>query len=214
VPVPDQLEALLDGQQLWRAGEPGMRPGGPVLPSGFDHLDACLGGGWPQGALIECLAGSHGIGELSLLMPVLARLSRQPSAATGWLMLVAPPHLPHVQAWQQHGVDVARLLIIRASGRDDIYWAIEQGLRSGACAAVLGWAGPAATLSLKRLHLAARDNTVLSVLFRPPRCRQQHSPASLRIALASAGSGRLHLELFRRRGQGMPTSLVLDPAGG
>ncbi|MBX3682927.1 MAG: SOS cell division inhibitor SulA, partial [Thauera sp.] len=45
---------------------------GAVLPTGFSALDAELpGGGWPAGALIELLADRPGVGELSLLLPLL-----------------------------------------------------------------------------------------------------------------------------------------------
>ena len=47
----------------------------PALASGFARLDAELpGGGWPRGALTEILADGAGLGECSLLLPVLERM--------------------------------------------------------------------------------------------------------------------------------------------
>ena len=91
------------------------------------------GGGWPQGQLTECLSDQAGIGELSLIMPTLARLS----AGEGWLALVAPPYVPHAPAWLAAGVALQRLVILYP-GRE-LAWCVEQLLASGGFAAVLVW---------------------------------------------------------------------------
>ena len=52
-----------------------------VLPTGFAALDERLpGGGWPRSGLIEILVSRFGVGELTLLLPVLAALTRRPMA--------------------------------------------------------------------------------------------------------------------------------------
>ena len=61
----------LPAGSVWQASR-FAHAGGTVLPTGFATLDAELpGGGWPAGALIELLADRPGIGELSLLLPLL-----------------------------------------------------------------------------------------------------------------------------------------------
>src|SRR5690606_40018000 len=98
-------------------------------------LDARLPhGGWPRRALSELLLPANGVGELALLLPTIARMT----AAGGTVVLVAPPFIPYAPAWQAAGVDLAGLHVVDASPRDAL-WAQEQCLRSGACAAVLGW---------------------------------------------------------------------------
>src|SRR4051812_39379662 len=43
--------------------------------TGFADFDALLpGGGWPVGAITELMPETYGIGELSLLLPALAKL--------------------------------------------------------------------------------------------------------------------------------------------
>ncbi len=74
------------------------------------------------------------MGELALLLPTLARMTQ----AGGTVVVIAPPYIPYAPAWQAAGVDLAHLEIVEAAPRDAL-WAFEQCLRSGACAAVLGW---------------------------------------------------------------------------
>ena len=84
-----------------RSGAPGERGGAAGRPGpahGLRGLDRCLpGGGWPARGSIEILADRTGIGELSLLMPALARLVRR-GARGGWLAWIAPPHQPYAPA--------------------------------------------------------------------------------------------------------------------
>ena len=69
------IDELLRHPGVWRARDQGGSSQPPGLPTGFSALDGCLpGGGWPRQGLIELLADSPGIGELSLLMPALAAL--------------------------------------------------------------------------------------------------------------------------------------------
>ena len=77
--MPFSFSALLDRNDIWR-GDSLNRAGTPVVSSGFKELDAELpGGGWPAGALTEILPAHEGIGELRLLGPALADLSRSGS---------------------------------------------------------------------------------------------------------------------------------------
>src|SRR2546427_10431420 len=89
--MPFSFAVLLDRPDIWR-GDSLNRAGAPVVSCGFPALDAELPGrGWPAGALTEILPAHEGIGELRLLGPALAGLSRRgPRAPLG-----PPPPLPH-----------------------------------------------------------------------------------------------------------------------
>jgi hypothetical protein len=190
------LDELLRHPALWRAREPGEAAGQPGLPTGFAALDRCLpGGGWPSRGLVEILADRTGIGELSLLLPVLARLCTGGHEA-GWLAWISPPHPPYAPALAACGIDVGRILVVRAPPAE---WAMEQALRSGACSAVLGWAACRDRQSLRRLQLAAEQSDCLAVLFRRLRDASEPSPAVLRIALASGRDG-LEVRILKSRG--------------
>ena len=138
------LDTLLAARTLWHAGRGAALPADGE-PTGHAALDALLPqGGWPRRALTELLLPADGVGELSLLLPTLARLT----TAGGLVVLVAPPWIPYAPAWQDAGVDLAGLQVVQASPRDGL-WAFEQCLRSGACAAVLGWPAQADAAALR-----------------------------------------------------------------
>ncbi len=192
------LQEILARGDVWR-GDALARLVADAIPSSHPRLDAELpGGGWPQGCLTELLGEHPGIGELSLLLPALARLS----SAGGWLALVAPPWLPHAPAWAAAGVVPERLVVVRA-GRH-LAWCCEQLLRSGGFSAVLAWpeagAGRLDHRALRRLQVAAEGQPTLACLWRPSAAAAAPSPAPLRLAVA-AGAGGLAVHLFKRRGR-------------
>src|SRR5690606_15665848 len=119
---------------------------------------------------------ADGIGELSLLLPTLARCTQQGAEVA----VIAPPYLPYAPAWQTAGVDLSRLQVIEAAPRD-VLWAFEQCLRSGACAAVLGWPLQADARALRRLQVAADSGQCLGFALRDRRHAANPSPAVLRL---------------------------------
>jgi protein ImuA len=215
------LDDLLRHPALWRAREQGGSSSPAGLPTGYPELDRCLpGGGWPRRGLIEILADRTGIGELTLLLPALARLCGTTDAASrrdtlgtagdtdGWLAWISPPYSPYAPALAAGGIDVHRMLVVCATPAE---WAMEQALRSGACSAVLGWAACRDRQSLRRLQLAAEQANCLAVLFRALGAAREASSAMLRIALEGGRDG-LELHILKSRG-GHATSLRLATIG-
>ncbi|WP_168198924.1 translesion DNA synthesis-associated protein ImuA [Luteimonas granuli] len=186
------LDAMLSARTVWRAGRaPVVRPDGE--PTGYAALDALLPqGGWPRAALTELLLPADGVGELSLLLPTLARLTQ----AGGIVALVAPPYLPYAPAWQAAGVDLRHLEVIEADARGAL-WAFEQCLRSAACAAVLGWPLQADAQALRRLQVAADSGDSLGFAFRDAKHAANPSPAALRMEYSAAGEGGWHIRKCR-----------------
>jgi cell division inhibitor SulA len=170
------LDSMLAAQTLWHAGRhPAAASDGE--PTGHAALDELLPQrGWPRRALTELLLPADGVGELALLMPTLARLSRE----GGTLALIAPPYLPYAPAWQAAGIDLGVLHIVEASPRDAL-WAFEQCLRSGACAAVVGWPRQADAQALRRLQVAADSGDCLGFVLRDRKHAANPSPAALRL---------------------------------
>jgi hypothetical protein len=211
-----RFEQLLENSHI-RQGNPDADFTRHFLPTGFAGLDDALGGGWPGGALIEFLVDDYGVGELSVLLPALITLSdRQldphksaPVEKDKWIMLVAPPYQPYAPALVRHGMNISRLLVSHSRCENDILWATEQALRSGSCAAVLGWSKVAETRRLRRLQLAAEAGNSRAVLFRPSRFRAQRSPAALRIYLQPVYGTSLSLDIFKNRG-GRPCTVVIS----
>lgn len=189
-----------------------------VRPTGFAALDAELpGGGWPAAGLTELLLAAHGSGELRLLAPLLA----QGLVHNGSVLCIAPPFTPYAPALRALRLPLERLLFVTPETLADAAWAAEQGLRSGACAAVLWWQGPARSpaaalaTALRRLHLAAQEAGCPLLALRPAAARTQSSPAPLRLLLEPAAQGQLAVTAFKRRGPAMaaPLWLTLPIAG-
>lgn len=189
------LNELLDNPRVWRGRQSLESQDG--LASGYPELDRHLPGrGWPQGALTELLAEHYGIGELRLLMPALARLSRQPAdySGPGWIAWVAPPFQPYAPALEQWNIDLSRLLIVRPKTTAETLWSAEQALSSGTCAAVLLWPESLDDQAGRRLQLAAEKGNSWAIAFRPPAARRQSSAAALRLELQATVDGtRIHI---------------------
>ena len=179
-----KLARLLELPAIWRGRSAARRV--EVLPTGYAALDACLpGGGWPRTGLIEILVPRFGVGELYLLLPALAALTRRPAAR--WCVWVTPPLEPYAPALTAHGATLERMLVVRAP---EALWAFEQTLGSGASDIALAWAARSPRpRGVRRLHLAAERGKTLGVLFRPQRASLESSPAILRLTVESRPSG-------------------------
>jgi hypothetical protein len=189
---------------VWRGGT--LASSARTVPSGFPALDAELpGGGWPTGALTEILCHHQAIGELALLLPALAALTRAGKRVV-WL---APPHLPYAPALAAAGVDLTQLAVIRAPGKRDALWAAEQVLRSASCHALLAWLPRARYAELRRLAVAAEAGRAFVALWRPSEALHESTSACLRLALEPA-AGALAVRLLKRRGAPLAAPLLVQ----
>jgi hypothetical protein len=179
-----------------------------TVTSGFAELDRELpGGGWPQGSLTELLVDSEGIGELRLLLPALARLSR----SGAWIALVASPHLPYAPAFARAGIDPGRVAVVEAEEEKNRWWAAEQVLRSDSAGALVFWPQSINDARLRRLTVATQEVATLAFLFARAERASLPSPAALRIRLSPAGE-KLRLDVFKRRGGVTARPLQIDVA--
>jgi hypothetical protein len=182
---------------LWRYGDvPVLSKVG--MDTGTGALNQVLpAGGWEEGALTEILANEQGIGELSLLLPAVSRVSQ---AGRG-IVLVAPPFVPFPHAWEANGVALKQVVIVRAQGQEAL-WVMEQAARSGACGMVIGWTTSCRKetnyQALRRLHMAADAGKTLLALYRPQSVAGDASAAPTRLSVW-ATSGNLQIHVFKRR---------------
>ncbi len=185
------LDAMLDRQQVWQGRH--ARPARTGEPTGWAELDAALPtGGWPCGALTEVLLPADGVGELRLVLPTLARLTR----ADADVAVIAPPYQPYAPGWQLHGVDMTRVDFVEVSEKDAL-WAMEQCLRSGSYRAVLGWPVRAEDRAFRRLQVAADAGSALGFAFRGKQHAVNPSPAALRLELESRPQWRVRVRKCR-----------------
>jgi cell division inhibitor SulA/protein ImuA len=221
-----ELARLLEHPAIWR-GRSAARTA--AIPTGFDALDDCLPGrGWPRTGLMEILIPRFGVGELSVLLPALAALTRRPAAR--WCMWIAPPLDPFAPALVAHGITLERVLIARAplstgsmqtrfngsppqaQGSAAYHWTFEQSLGSGACDVAMAWARRPRAREIRRLQLAAERGRTLGVLFRSRSAACESSPAILRVALEPLPQG-VRLTLLKSRG-GKRGSIEIALTGG
>jgi hypothetical protein len=197
------LDQLIRERRVWR-GRPAVLPPS-TQPTGIAALDAALPTrGWPEAALAEILLPADGVGELQLVLPTLARLTHNGER----VVAVAPPYQPFAPAWQAAGVDLRRLDIVEATP-DRAAWAIEQCLRSGACAAVLGWLPRADATTLRRLEVAADTGHALGFVFRDRAALGNPSPAALRLEIQATPA---RCVVHKCRGGNPPAAIALARA--
>jgi protein ImuA len=207
------LEAQLEGR-LWR-GSSLSTAADPTLPSGFAALDAELpGGGWPLRAVTELLTPQPGVLEWRLLAPALRgwwaaqalpastrnRPGRQARAepALRSLLLINPPHAPHLPGLQALGLPSAALVWVSAGTPAQQLWAAEQAIKSRV--AVLAWLPEARPEQIRRLQVNALSSDAPAFLIRPKRAGQQSSAAPLRIVVQPGEDWQLRVHLLKRRG--------------
>lgn len=207
-----QIEARFR-DRIWRGSATGVSPD-QVVSSGFEELDKALpGGGWPIGNLIELLLPTEGLGEIGLLSRMLGQVTQ-----TGrHVLLVSPPHTPYMPAWENLGMDSRRIMVVKVHTPAERLWTLEQGVKSAAFGAILGWLSGMSQQATRKLQILARSAATLVFLFRPASARLEPSAAPLRILLHAARrhalSRTLRLHLLKRQGMpaGLPLYLTLPP---
>jgi len=208
------LEAQLQGR-LWRGSSLGAAAD-PTLTSGFAALDAELpGGGWPLRAVTELLTPQTGVLEWRLLAPALrgwwqaqalpaampgraGRRARAAEPALRSLLLINPPHTPHLPGLQTLGLPPSALIWVAAATSAEALWAAEQAIKSRV--AVLAWLPDARPEQIRRLQVSALGSDAPAFLVRPERAGQQSSAAPLRLVVKPGDDWALDVHLLKRRG--------------
>lgn len=204
--------------QVWRASSLGGCAS-PGLPSGFGTLDAELpGGGWPSRGLSEILSPQPGLLEWRLLAPALAgllaapappppgrRRGRTPSSpplppGRHRLLLINPPHTPHLPGLQACGLAPQQIIWIAPETAQQQLWATEQAIKANAAAAVVAWLPQARPEQIRRLQACALASEAPVFLFRPWNAQAQSSAAPLRLLLSPGTAWSLDVHLLKRRG--------------
>lgn len=177
------LEILLKKERsLWRGRDQYYVR--DTIPTGHKALDNSLpSGGWNLGTLTELLIADDGIGEFSLLLPALRKITTN----NQWAALINPPYVPYAPALATAGLNLEHLLVINTEDDTDTLWSAEQLLRSGTFQVVIFWINntrkASNSNSFRRLQLAAEHAGAWAVAYRNIADAKQHSSAALRICL-------------------------------
>ncbi len=196
-----------------------QRAGKTAVPLGLPAVDALLPeGGLLTGALHEVEAGpapsgrvaAHDGAALGFAAHLMGRFAARTPGTLLWCrrpsgVFDAPPYAPALATW----FDPARLLMVTARRDEDVFWAMEEGLRCPGIAAVLGETRAADAIAGRRLSLAAEKSGVPALLLRPQpappqsvcvtRWRIASAPSRSTPGLHDIGAARWRLDLRRNR---------------
>ncbi len=188
----------------------------PGVASSFAVLDAFLPWrGWPVGAMTEIMTDTVGCGELSLLLPAMARLTQEKRP----ILCIGAPHTLFAPALVQVGIDPAQVTQINPAStlkhNKENLWSTEQALKTGLPGMVVLWSPTQAhcpTETLRRLHMTTIGRETMLIHFRGASCMSQPSPAWLRFGYA-ADDAHIRLQVLKCRGRLLTRPLItLDRA--
>jgi protein ImuA len=186
-------------------GRGGMRrPAAKVLPLGAPEIDGVLpGGGLPLACIHEVVGADGGAAALGFVLALLRRFgaASRPLPVL-WCLPRSELYGPGLAAF---GFDPRRLVLARVRGKAELLWAMEEGLRSPALAAVVAETGPIGAKAQRRLQLAAETGGVTGFLLREAWGGKEGAflATSWRLAGAPGGENgavRWRAELVRCRG--------------
>ena len=193
---------LIQQPHIWRAKD--LAHAQPVcLPSGYGQLDQTLGGGWPAAGMVEISYVQQGIGELSLLLPLLGQQTKQAKHSATDMPLqvwVNPPQGLQAQALVQAGINLHNLLIVRCQNPQQALWAAEQSLQCPNCQHVVLWGRNMRSSEARRLQCAAKDNDSLLFWLREQSQPKDALPISARLSIQASQHG-LQLQVIKLQGQ-------------
>lgn len=185
------------------------------ISSSFAVLDAFLPWrGWPLGAMTEIMTDTVGCGELSLLLPAMARLTQEKRP----ILCIGAPHALFAPALVQTGIDPAFVTQINpassTSNAKENLWSAEQALKTGLPGMVVLWS-PVHTNTrsnciaetLRRLHLSTISRETMLIHFRGASSMSQPSPAWLRFGYA-ADDTHIRLQVLKCRGRELTRPLI------
>lgn len=188
------------------------------LPLGVDAIDARLaGGGLPRGALHEAAAASAHIADDAAVTLFLAGLAALLSRSAGqgavlWALTRRDLFAPGLA---QAGLGPDRLIYAECRNDEEVLAVMEDALRHGGLAAIVGEVGQAAMASARRLQLSAEERGGTALLLRrwrkagaDPLAAPSSAVTRWRIGCAPSvplphdGIGRAcwRMELVRQRG--------------
>jgi protein ImuA len=178
-PVVRELRHRLENHRCRNARRAGWTR--RYTPTGLAPLDRALPhGGIPNGAVVEILADTEGIGATSLAMRLAAACS--PSRAVVILDTRGDLYPPAAQTW---GLPLTQLIVVRTSRDAEALWAVDQALRCRAVAAVIAPIVRIDERISRRLQLAAESSGAIGLVLAPARHRRK-SFAALRMLVEGA----------------------------
>ena len=191
LPVARDVARALDIPGVWSAGQRTQEE--RTRSSGLREIDSALGGGWPEGSLIQIATDHPGLG-LSLITPLLANLTQSQRRVA----IVQPPFIPYAPALCSRGVDLGLVLWLQPARAEDSLWTVEQLARSGLLGGIAYWGESMESTAERRLQLAASEGDAIAFHF-VSRSRNAHSYAAVRLEVFPSADG-VDIDVLKCRG--------------
>jgi protein ImuA len=200
----------------------GAGEGRLCLPFGIDAIDSRLAaGGLPVASLSEAAGERPGPADEAAATLFLASIAARRPGIVLWALARRDLFAP---ALAGAGLPPDRVLYAECGGDEDVLAVMEEGLRHGDLAAVVGEVGRAFMPATRRLQLAAEEGGTLALMLRRwrgtsedplavpsaavTRWRLACAPSSP-LPVAGIGRPRWRLTLARQRG-GAPFDLTME----
>jgi protein ImuA len=178
----------------------------PVLSLGLAALDEALPwGGLPTGVLHEILGRPGDAASCGFAVMLLRDLTAMRRCPVLWCCGEAEAGALYAPGLTQAGLNSESVIFARTRKPAELLWAMEEGLRSGAFACVLGDGVAPDLTATRRLQLAAEAGGTTALLSLPYRVAGGVSAALTRWQVASVPAEadettRWQIELTRCRG--------------
>ena len=195
---------------------------GEMLPFGIDAVDSRLaGGGLAVAALHEAAADRPGLADDAAATLFLAAIAVRRPGPVLWALGRRDLFAPGLAL---AGLAPDRILYAECGGNEDVLAVMEEGLRHGGLAAVVGEVSRVAMASTRRLQLAAEESGTMALMLKRRRRGGEDplgapSAAMTRWRIACAPSAELpvpgigrprwNLMLARQRG-GEPHQWIME----
>lgn len=194
-----------------------------VLPFGLDALDNRLaGGGLADAGVHEAAGAGTGYSDDAAATLFLAGIAGRRARRRASVLWVVGRRDLFAPGLAQAGLAPERLLVAEAGRDEDVLAVMEEGLRHGALAAVVGEIHRAGLTETRRLQLAAEEGGTMALLLKrwrkgDPLAEPSSALTRWRIGsvpsaplpVAGVGPPRWQVELARQRG-GPGFSLILE----
>lgn len=195
-----QLQARERGRSL---------PDPALLSTGCRELDNLLPQrGLRRGTVLEWLSAGPGSGTSALALAAMRSV-----VATGGVVVVCDREAAFFPtALLAAGIDLRRVIVVRAKSAADHRWAIDQSLRSAAVAFVWARLTQLDDKTARRFQLAAERGGAIGCFIRPLAVRGQPTWAEVQLCVTPLGGQELRawrVECTRARGPTPTTTIHL-----
>ena len=216
----ERLEALR--AQVRAIESAGLGDGRECLPFGVEAMDSRLaGGGLACAALHEAAGERPGLSDSAAATLFLASVAARREGPVLWALGSRDLFAPGLAL---AGLEPGRVLYAECGRDEDVLAVMEEGLRHGGLAAVVGEAGRVPMAAARRLQLAAEEGGTIALMLKrwrkgggEPLGEPSAAVTRWRLAcvpsaplpVAGIGRPRWRLALVRQRG-GEPFELVME----